>query len=101
MKALKIIGYILSMLLTVIIFIVWLSIFPFSADADERLGFAIGVVIYFAIFIIASIVPFILGTVGAIISGVKHRAKGIVHFIVIALLPATMSVLMLLSAYLI
>ncbi len=100
MKALKIVGYIISMLLVATIIVVWLAIFPFSGENADRFGFAIGVVVYFAIFIIASAVPFLIGVVGIILAGVKRKGKEIVNFIVIALLPAVMSFLMLLSTQL-
>ena len=101
MKALKIIGYVLALLLAALITLVWFLIFPFSGDSADKFGFAIGVVVYFVIFIIASIGPFLIGTVGAILTCVKYRARGLASFIVIALLPLTMSVLLLLSAYLV
>lgn len=101
MKALKIVGYMLAILITALVVLVWFLIFPFSGDSADKLGFAIGVIVYFIIFIIASAVPFLIGIVGAIISGVKDKGKGIAHFIVISLLPATATVLMLLSLYLV
>ncbi|MBQ3590171.1 MAG: hypothetical protein II980_06975 [Clostridia bacterium] len=101
MKALKIIGYILTALIVSLVILIWFLIFPFSGDSADKIGFAFAVVIYFIIFIIASAVPFILGIVGIIMSSVKQGGKGVGHFIVITVLPALITVLMLLSLHLV
>ena len=101
MKALKIIGYILSALIVTLVIVIWFVIFPFSGNNADKFGFAIAVIVYSIIFAIASAVPLLIGVAGAILSGVKHKAKGLAHFIVISLLPITATALMFLSAYLV
>ncbi len=101
MKALKIVGYILAFLIVALVVLVWFLIFPFSGESADIFGFAIAVIVYSVIFLCASAVPFLIGVVGAILAGVKNKGKGVGHFIVISLLPALMSVLMLLSVHLV
>jgi hypothetical protein len=101
MKALKIIGYILMAIIVSLVVLIWSLIFPFSGDDADKFGFAIAVIVYFIVFIIASIIPFIIGIVGSILAGVRRKGKDVAQFVVISLLPAFMTVLMLLSAYLV
>lgn len=99
MKALKIIGYILAGLISLVLIVMVLLTLPNASDPNSGLDYLIVMLATFWIYGLASFIPLIIGIIGFIISLVK-RKKGAFHFIIIALAPITLTVLYFLSAYL-
>lgn len=99
MKALKIIGYILAGIIALVLIAMVILTFP-NGDPNSSLDYIIVMLATSWIFAIVSLVPFVIGVVGTIISLVK-RQKGFWHFIIIALAPLTLTGMYLLSGFLI